>query len=100
MMLVVVALLPSLALGQMVTGGVVDATVSPMDEPVEFAVDKINEHLVATSGGQSQLILLDIVKARTQVSCHFVLLAFYVGVCVAINVKRGGFGGQVGDSVK
>ena len=100
MMLVVVALWPSLALGQMVTGGVVDATVSPTDEPMLFAVDKSKEHLAATDGGQSQFGLLDIVKARTQVSCHFVFLPFYVGVCVAIKVKLVGRDEGWGHSVK
>ena len=100
MKVLIVALLPAVALGQLLAGGVSDTTVSPTYEPVLFAVDKIKEHLAATDGGQSQFGLLDIVKARTQVSCHFVFLPFYVGVCVAIKVKLVGRAVGWGHSVK
>lgn len=77
MELLVVALLPAVVLGQM-PGGISDTKVPPTYEPVVFAVSKINEQFAATNCGQSQLSLLEIVRARTQV----IFFVFPRAVCM------------------
>ena len=68
MKLLLVALLPALALGQLVTGGISDTTVSPTDETVVFAIKAINDHLAASGDGPAHTLgLVDIVRSRTQV---------------------------------
>ena len=75
----VVALLPAVALGQLLAGGIVDTTVGPKYEPVVFAVSKINEQLAATNAGQTPVDLLEVVKARTQViKLMYVSISFFL----------------------
>jgi len=67
MKVLILALLPAVALGQL-AGGITDTTVSPTYEPVVFAVKAVNEHLAKTSGDHTHdLGLLEVVHARTQV---------------------------------
>lgn len=63
-------LLPAVASGRFVAGGINNTVVSPTHEAVVFAVQAINEQFASNNGGSSSSPGLDLVKilqARTQV---------------------------------
>jgi len=70
MKFLVLALLPALALGQLlggITGGISDTTVDPNSEPVQFAVKAANTYLTGLDSSNHMYNLVQIVSARTQV---------------------------------
>lgn len=66
MKVLVLALLPAIALGQL-AGGITDTTVSEDYEPVQFAIKAVNTAMASSLTGGHTLNLVEIVHARTQV---------------------------------
>jgi len=64
MKLLILSLLPAVALCQL-AGGISQATVDPLSEPVVFAISEINQNLALTGG--HLLSLVEITSAKTQV---------------------------------
>lgn len=68
MKVLVLLLLPAVAFGQFLAGGITDTTVSATDEPVMFAVKASKEHVAQMLGSSyHELSLVNIEHARTQV---------------------------------
>jgi hypothetical protein len=62
-----VALLPALALGQLLGGGVTDTNVDPNSEEVQFAIKAATTYLLGLDSTHNNYNLVSIVSARTQV---------------------------------